>query len=103
MLEGIAINALDIGAGGLVVLVVLLVLTGRLVTRGQLLDERAEKELWHENAVTQQEINRENSQTIANYSEAALIQKKVMRALQIRHGLSEEELESIEKAEDGSR
>lgn len=100
MLEGLAINLVDVGATGLVVLVVLLVLSGRLVTRGQLLDERAEKQLWQENAESQQEINRENSRTIANYAEAALIQKKVMRALQEKHGLTNHDLDSIE---DGSR
>lgn len=98
MLEGIAIST-DLGATGLVVLVVLLILSGRLVTRGQLLDERAEKQLWQTNAQNQQEINRENVATIANYAEAALIQQKVMKAIQLRHGITQTELDSIE---DGS-
>ncbi|UXE04760.1 membrane protein [Arthrobacter phage Shambre1] len=85
----------DWTAGTLLVIVVLLILTDRLVTRGRLLDEREEKKLWQANAETQQTINQENTKTISSYAEAALLQKKVLKALQEQH-----QLQNISDGED---
>ena len=48
LLGGLAIA--DLGAGALLVIVVLMVLTGRLVTRQQLLDTQADRDKWRASA-----------------------------------------------------
>jgi hypothetical protein len=73
------------GPGTLLVLVVILILTGRLVPRSALEDQRKETALWRTAAQTEQATNIKNADTIANYAEAALVTQKVMTALQEKH------------------
>lgn len=77
----------DWSAETLLVFVVLLILTDRLVTRGRLLDEREEKNLWRQNAETQQTINGELTKSNTAYADAALLSQKVMEAVQQKHDL----------------
>jgi hypothetical protein len=48
MLDGLPVG--QISAGALVAVIVLLILTGRLVTRRQLLDAQADRDKWRESA-----------------------------------------------------
>jgi hypothetical protein len=73
------------GAGTLLVLVVILILTGRLVPRSVLHDQQKQTEIWRTTALTEQATNVKNADTIANYAESALVTQKVMTALQEKH------------------
>lgn len=95
------LNIPELGATGLLTLAIVMLFTDRLVTRGRLLDERARGDLWQQNAQTQQEINRKNAETLSNMMEAALIQKKVMEALQEHHGIRVDQ-QQITRRDDGA-
>jgi hypothetical protein len=73
------------GPGTLLVLVVILILTGRLVPKSALDDQKKETAMWRTAAQTEQQTNISNSATIANYAEAALVTEKVMSTLQEKH------------------
>lgn len=66
------VNLGDWTAGAFVALVILMILTDRLVTRGRLLDERAEKEIWRLKAERESDINAANADTLKNFAQAAL-------------------------------
>lgn len=57
LLGGIALG--DIGLSGIVILVILMILTDRLVTRKRLQEAREDAKAWRTSAETQQAINGE--------------------------------------------
>lgn len=79
-------------AAGILVVVIFMILTDRLVTRKRLEEAREAVTLWQVNATAQQEINRQNADTakdnaasLRDHAEAALLQQKVMEAIQRKH------------------
>lgn len=54
----------QIGAGALVTLIVLLILSGRLVTRRQLQDVQADRDYWRQAHDTQQQISLKEGMTL---------------------------------------
>lgn len=54
----------QVSAGALLAVVVLLILTGRLVTRRQLTDTQADRDYWRQTADTQQRISTEHGMTL---------------------------------------
>lgn len=72
----------DIGAGGLVVLVVLLILAGKLVPRSVLESERQAKEHWRAACEREQEANRLHARAADAQSVGFDTVVKVMTAVQ---------------------
>lgn len=79
-------------ASAILAAVVWMILTDRLVTRSRLQEAREETALWRANAEAGQEINREHAEAakataaaLKDHAEAALLQEKVMEALQKKH------------------
>lgn len=92
MLDWLPPNAGEWTAGGILVVVIFMILTDKLVTRRRLEEAREEAALWRANATVQQEINRDNADTARNnasalkdHAEAALLQQRVMEAVQRKH------------------
>jgi len=92
MFEWIPAEAGEWTAGAILAATVWMVLTDRLVTRGRLNEAREETALWRANAETGQKTNQEhaevaksNASALKDHAEAALLQQKVMEALQKKH------------------
>lgn len=69
---GDALSSLPVGnlsAGGLVLLIVLLILNGRLVTRQTVVDLRADRDKWMSIAETWQSVAQQNGVTLAQHGE----------------------------------
>jgi len=62
LLGGVALG--DIGLSGIVILIVLMILTDRLVTRKRLEEAREDKEVYRAAAETQQAVNAENKESL---------------------------------------
>lgn len=77
LLGGIALG--DVGLSGLVILFVLAILTGKLVPKSTLDNERENSKTWREVATTQQAINGEHS---ASLSELLSSSRATTHALQ---------------------
>lgn len=77
LLSGVPIG--DIGISGLVVLFILAILTGRLVPKSTLDNEKENSKTWREVAATQQAVNAEHS---ASLSELLAGQRASLHALQ---------------------
>ena len=82
----------ELSAGAVLVIVVLMILTDRLVPRKRLEEAREQATLWQTNATEQQAINRDNAEiaranakSLADHAEAALLQQRVMEAVQKKH------------------
>lgn len=72
LLSGLPIG--NLGAGGIVVLIVLLVLTGRLVPRQQMIDLRADRDKWQDSSEKWQQVATQHGMTLErliDYAEAA--------------------------------
>lgn len=69
MLDGLPVG--QISAGALVALVVLMILTGRLVTRQQLTDLRADRDKWEASATKWQEVSTKQGMTLERLLELA--------------------------------
>lgn len=78
MLDGLPIG--QISAGALVAVVVLLILTGRLVTRRQLLDAQADRDKWRESA---------DSWQLSTHTLGMAIEKVVVLSEATNHALVE--------------
>lgn len=92
MLDWLPPNAGEWTAGGILVVVIFMILTDRLVTRKRLEEAREETALWRAAAENGQATNREhaeaaksNAAALKDHAEAALLQQKVMEALQRKH------------------
>lgn len=79
-------------AGAILAAVVWMILTDRLVTRKRLEEAREEATLWRAGFTTQQEINREHAianskqaDALKDHAESALLQQKVVQAIQEKH------------------
>lgn len=77
----------ELSAVGLLFLVVWMILTDRLVTKGRLTEAKEETAVWRAKSDRELLINETQTSTIHNYAEAALVAKKVMRAVQEQHGI----------------
>lgn len=84
LLTGLPLGQLS--AGALVALIVLMILTGRLVTRQQLLDVQADRDRWHDAAdawqrtATQQGISNEKLLVLADTTNHALVEIQELAA-----------------------
>lgn len=72
----------QIGAGALVTVIVLLILTGRLVTRRQLEDTQADRDRWHTAADKWQDVASKQGMTIERVLEAVETTNYALREIQ---------------------
>lgn len=72
----------DLGIAGLLTLTVLLVLTGRLVPRQQLLDTRADRDQWRASADKWQEVATKHGMTLERLLEYAETSNHVLTEIQ---------------------
>lgn len=79
IISGLSVT--DLGATGIVVLVVLMILTGRLVTRKQLEDERTEKNYWRSAHTVSEEARRMQAQQLTEVLEGLSATQAIIRAL----------------------
>ncbi len=79
IISGLSVT--DLGATGIVVLVVLMILTGRLIPRKQLDDERTEKDYWRAAHTTSEEARRMQTQQLTDVLEGLSTMQATIRAL----------------------
>lgn len=88
LIPGVAVS--EIGAGALVVIVVLLILVGRLVPRQQLLDVQADRDHWRTAAGKLQEAALKDGMTLERLLSLAEASDHLLRELQAGAGRSED-------------
>jgi hypothetical protein len=85
VLDGLPVG--QISAGALVALVVLMILTGRLVTRQQMLDLRADRDKWEASATKWQEVSTTQGMTLERLLEYAETSNHALTEIQAQAGM----------------
>lgn len=80
-IEGLPLPLTDIGAGALVVLVVLMILTDRLVTRKRLEEAKAEAQQWREMYLGEVALGHKRDEQVAELVEVGRTTVRFMEAL----------------------
>jgi len=75
------VSPLQVGAGGLVVIIVLLILTGRLVPRQTLRDTQADRDYWRQAWQTSEESRRAQDAQFSELLELAHTTEQILRSL----------------------
>jgi hypothetical protein len=91
VLDGLPVG--QISAGALVALVVLLILTGRLVPRQQMLDLRADRDKWEASATKWQEVASTQGMTLERLLEYAETSNHALTEIQSHAGMRRPEVE----------